>query len=79
MRDLGLIPPKSTVPKNFRTVPVEFKVEIIDFKTVTSKDQLLNQEHSDNLYIEFIDFLLENLLYDLADSCLGYIKNHTTE
>lgn len=39
MRDLNLLPPKSTQPKNYRTQPIEnFKVEIIDFKNVNTKD-----------------------------------------
>lgn len=39
MRDLGLLAPKSSVPKNYRTQPLqEYKVEIIDFKNVTTKD-----------------------------------------
>lgn len=79
MRDLGLLPPKSTVPKNYRTVPPEFKVEIINFQNVNTKDQQLSPEHSDNLYFEFIDFLLENVLFGLADSCLAYITNRNTE
>jgi len=32
MRELNLMPPKSQLPKNFRTTPPEMKVEIIDFK-----------------------------------------------
>ena len=39
MRDLHLLPPKNTIPKNLRTTPYELKVEIIDFKTVNTKDQ----------------------------------------
>lgn len=31
MRDLGVLPPKSSVPKNFRTEAIDFKVEIIDY------------------------------------------------
>ena len=38
MRDLHLLPPKSTIPKNLRTTPYELKVEIIDFKSVNTKD-----------------------------------------
>ncbi len=32
MRDLNLLPPKNMLPKNFRNMPLEMKVEIIDFK-----------------------------------------------
>jgi hypothetical protein len=31
MRDLGILPPKSSIPKNFRTEAHEFKVEIINY------------------------------------------------
>ena len=41
MRDLHIMPPKSSIPKNFRTSPYDLKVEIIDFKTVNTKDQQL--------------------------------------
>ena len=79
MRELNLMPPKNNIPKNFRTSPLEMKLEIIDFKAVNTKDQQLSADHADNLYFEFIDFLLDNMLYDLADSCLLYVANHTTE
>ena len=39
LRELGLLPPRSTQPKNFRTTQQEFKVEIVDFKSVLTKDQ----------------------------------------
>jgi len=32
MRDLGVLPPKSTTPENFRTETVEYKVEILNFQ-----------------------------------------------
>ena len=38
LRELNLLPPKSTQPKNFRTVQMEYKVEIVDFKNIMSKD-----------------------------------------
>jgi hypothetical protein len=79
MRDLNLLPPKSSVPKNFRTQPLDLKVEIIDFKQVNTKDQQLSPDNSDLLYFEFIDFLLDNMVYDLADSSLEYINNRKTE
>lgn len=31
MRDLGILQPKSSIPKNFRTESIEFKVEIINW------------------------------------------------
>jgi len=39
LRELGQLPPKSTQPKNFRTIQQEYKVEIVDFKIVLTKDQ----------------------------------------
>jgi bacillopeptidase F (M6 metalloprotease family) len=70
MRDLNLLPPKNMLPKNFRTTQTEMKVEIIDFKQVNTMDQKLSADNADNLYLEFIDFLLENMIFDLADSLL---------
>ena len=46
---------------------------------MNTKDQQLSAENADNLYLEFIDLLLENMIFDLADSLLQYITNHTTE
>ena len=31
MRDLQVLPPKSSIPKNFRTEAIDLKVEIIDY------------------------------------------------
>jgi hypothetical protein len=39
LRDLNQLPPKSMAPKNFRTMMMEYKVEIIDYKNVMTKDQ----------------------------------------
>ena len=39
MRALNLLPPKSSIPKNFRTEALDFKVEIIDYKKVKSVDE----------------------------------------
>ena len=79
MRDLNLLPPKNMLPKNFRTTQMEMKLEIIDFKQVNTKDQQLSADNADNLYLEFIDLLLDNLVFDLADSLLQYVMNHSTE
>ncbi len=79
MRDLNLLPPKNMLPKNFRTQQYELKVEIIDFKNVNTKDQQLSSEHADTMFFEFIDFLLDNMIYDLADITLANVQNHNTE
>lgn len=78
MRDLNSLPPKSSIPKNFRTTQPEFKVEIIDFKNVNTKDQQLNSDQSDELYLDFIDFLLENQVYDLTVMALAYVNDKNT-
>ena len=71
MRDLNIIPPKSSIPKNYRTTPIEYKVEIIDFRNVqNTKDVGLNADNADLMYFEFIDILIENVLFDIADSTL---------
>jgi hypothetical protein len=38
MRDLGLLPPKSGLPRNLRTEGAQMKVEILDFKNINTKD-----------------------------------------
>lgn len=38
MRELNLLPPKSSIPKNLRTTPHEMKLDIIDFKQVNTRD-----------------------------------------
>ena len=34
LRDQNKLAPKNTMPKNFRTQPIDFKVEIVDFKSI---------------------------------------------
>ena len=58
MRDLGILPPKSIIPKNFRTEAVDFKVEIIDYQSLKTNDETLTPKDSDLLFFELIDFLL---------------------
>ena len=58
MRDLGTIPPKSSIPRNFRTEAIEFKVEVIDYKKVKTIDEQLTSKDCDSMYFDFIDFLL---------------------
>ena len=58
---------------------METKLEIIDFKQVNTKDQQLSADNADKLYLEFIDLLLENCIFNLADSMLQYVTNHNTE
>jgi len=58
LRDLGLLAPKSSIPKNFRTESIEFKVEIIDFKKVKTIDETIDAKNCDLLFFDFIDFLI---------------------
>jgi hypothetical protein len=39
LRDLQLLPPKSSIPKNFRTESIDFKVEIIDYAKLKTHDE----------------------------------------
>lgn len=66
MRDLGTIPPKSSIPRNFRTEAIEFKVEVIDYKKVKTTDEQLTSKDCDSLYFDFIDFLLQRTVYNVA-------------
>ena len=59
MRDLQVLPPKSTIPKNFRTETVDFKVEIIDYAKLKTQDENLTAKESDLMFFELIDFLIE--------------------
>ena len=58
MRDLYILPPKSSIPKNFRTEAIEFKVEIIDYAKLKTHDETLNPKESDSIFFDLIDFLL---------------------
>lgn len=66
MRDLGILPPKSSIPKNFRTEAIEFKVEIIDYKKVKTTDEQLTSKDCDTMFFDFIDFLLLRTVYNVA-------------
>lgn len=50
MRDLIVLPPKSSIPKNFRTEAMEFKVEILDFKKIKTTDENLAPKESDLMF-----------------------------
>jgi len=50
MRDLGVLPPKSSIPKNFRTEAIEFKVEILDWQKIKTIDDNLSAKESDQLF-----------------------------
>lgn len=48
-------------------------VEIIDYKTVVTKDESIKPDDSDQIFFELIDLLLENNLYKAADIALQKI------
>jgi len=50
MRDLGFLPPKSNIPKNFRTESIEYKVEILDWQKIKTIDESLSAKESDQLF-----------------------------
>ena len=78
MRDLGILPPKSIIPKNFRTEAVDFKVEIIDYQSLKTNDETLTPKDSDLLFFELIDFLLQRQIYGTADIALEYIQDRVS-
>jgi len=75
MRDLGLLPPKSSIPKNFRTQSLEFKVDIIDWQKVKTIDEQLTQKENDLLFFDLIDFLLAKNVFGVADIALEFIND----
>lgn len=75
MRDLGILPPKSSIPKNFRTEAHEFKVEIVDYKKVKTIDEQLTSKDCDSLFFDFIDFLLQRNVFNVAGQVLEYIQD----
>jgi hypothetical protein len=78
MRDLGILPPKSNIPKNFRTEAIDFKVEIIDYQKLKTHDETLTPKENDLIFFELVDFLLQRQVYGTADIALEYIQDHST-
>ena len=58
MRDLGILPPKSNVPKNFRTQAKEYRVDVIDYKKIKTTDEKLSQKENDLIFFDLIDFFI---------------------
>ena len=73
MRDLGILVAKSSIPKNYRTESIEFKVEIIDYKKVKTRDEELTSKDCDSLFFDYIDFLLQRTVYNVAGEILEFI------
>ena len=73
MRDLGALPPKSNISKNFRTESMEFRVEIPDYQKIKTVDENLTPKESDVLFFDLIDFLLKSHVCGAADIALGFI------
>lgn len=78
MRDLGILAPKSSIPKNFRTEAHEFKVEIVDYKKVKTIDEQLTSKDCDSLFFEFIDFLLLRTVFNVAGQVLEYVQDKSS-
>ena len=78
MRDIGSLPPKSNVPKNFRTQAKDYRVEVIDYKKVKTTDEKLSAKENDLLFFDLIDFLLEKTVFHVADMALEYIQDKST-
>ena len=79
LRDLGLLAPKSSIPKNFRTEAVEFKVEIIDYKKQKTVDETMDAKNCDLLFFDFIDFLIQRTVFGVADMVLEYISDKSSQ
>jgi len=47
MREKDQLQPKNTAPVNFRTQSIDYPVEIIDYKNVSTKDQNMKPDDSD--------------------------------
>lgn len=75
LRDLQLLPPKSSIPKNFRTESIDFKVEIIDYAKLKTHDEQLAPKESDLLFFELIEFLISRQIYGTAKTALHYIQD----
>lgn len=78
MRDLQVLPIKSSIPKNFRTESIEFKLEIPDWQTIKTADESLSAKESDSLFFDLIDYLLKCNVYGTADVALSYIIDQST-
>lgn len=78
MRDLGILAPKSSIPKNFRTEAHEFKVEIVDYKKVKTIDEQLTSKDCDSLFFDFIDFLLQRTVFNVAGQVLEYVQDKSS-
>jgi hypothetical protein len=71
--------PKSSIPKNYRTEAVEFKVEIIDYKKQKTVDETMDAKNCDLLFFDFIDFLIQRTVFGVADMVLEYISDKSSQ
>jgi len=78
MRDLQVLPPKSSIPKNFRTEQIDYKVEIVDYAKLKTSDENLSPKESDLLFFDLIEFLLARQIYGSARIALGYIQDQNS-
>lgn len=78
MRELGILVAKSSIPKNYRTEAIEFKVEIIDYKKVKTRDEELTSKDCDGLFFDYIDFLLQRTVYIVASEILECVQDKSS-
>jgi len=68
-----VLAPKSSIPKNFRTESIEYKVDIIDYAKLKTTDENLSPKESDLIFFELIEFLMSRQIFGTAQIALGYI------
>jgi hypothetical protein len=73
MRELGQLQPFNYDNQNFRTQSIEYRVEIIDYSKVVTKDQEMKPADNDEMYFGLLDKLLELTLFWMADLVLKAI------
>jgi hypothetical protein len=73
MRELGQLQPFNYDNQNFRTQSIEYRVEIIDYSKVVTKDQEMKPADNDEMYFGLLDKLLELTLFWMADIVLKAI------
>ena len=73
MRELNQLQPFNYDNKNFRTQSIDYRVEIIDYSKVVTKDAEMKPADSDDMYFGLIDTLNNLCLHRMADTALSKI------
>ena len=63
------------MPTNFRTEALDYRYVDTDWKKEKTNDEKLEDDHSDQLFYDLIEFLLSKSVFDVSDMALGYIKD----